>query len=182
MSQKSTKKTAASKSQPLSASSKKAKRSEEEQLRESLREKEELYLRTLAEFDNYRKRVAKEGDAAAKASVRTLLLEMLDVQDSFERAFQSEALRNQVQVYQGVRSIQRQVHQLLEKRGVMSFESAGQKFDPTLHEAVDAEPSHRFAEGIVSREVQKGYVWKGKVLRLAKVVVVRNSPKTRIER
>src|SRR6187401_1312722 len=92
-----------------------------EVLETQLREKEDLYLRTLAEFDNYRKRVSKEGESLTKARFQELFLELLLVHDSFDRAFQSEALKSDPQVYQGVRSIQRQVHQLLEKNGVMSF-------------------------------------------------------------
>jgi molecular chaperone GrpE len=103
-----------------------------------------------------------------------LVQEILLVQDGFDRAFQSEALRSDIETYQAVRSIQRQVHQLLEKQGIMSFESVGQTFDPTLHEAVDAEPSHRFRDGTVSRELRKGYVWGGKVLRPAKVILAKN--------
>jgi molecular chaperone GrpE len=150
--------------------------SELDELRAILREKDDQHARTLADFDNYRKRVAKEGDAAAKTGIRDLLMEILRVQDSFDRAFQSEALKADPQVYQGVRSIQRQVHQLLEKQGVMSFESAGQAFDPSLHEAVGAQQSQRFADGTILREVQKGYVWEGKILRPAKVVVAGNTP------
>lgn len=148
--------------------------SEADELRAALHQQEEEHARTLAEFSNYRKRVTKEGKAAAKSAVRELLLDIVSVQDSFDRAFQSEALRDDPQIYQGVRSIQRQVRQLLEKQGVMSFESVGQTFDPTLHEAVDTEPHDRLAEGAVCREVQKGYVWEGKVLRPARVVVVKN--------
>jgi molecular chaperone GrpE len=148
-----------------------------EVLETQLREKEDLYLRTLAEFDNYRKRVSKEGESLTKARFLELFLELLLVHDSFDRAFQSEALKSDPQVYQGVRSIQRQVHQLLEKNGVMSFESVGQNFDPSLHEAVSTESSDRFVDGTVIRELQKGYVWEGKVLRAAKVVVARNSPR-----
>lgn len=154
---------------------KKQKSSELEELKAVLQEKEELYLKMLAEFDNYRKRVAKEGDAAAKATIRELLLGMLAVQDSFDRAFQPEAQKVEPQVYQGMRSIQRQIHQLLEQRNVMSFDSVGQAFNPSLHEAVDTEPSQKFSDGIVSREIERGYVWEEKVLRPAKVVVVQNS-------
>jgi molecular chaperone GrpE len=144
-----------------------------EVLRAALHEKEALLAKTLAEFENYRKRTAKDGNAEAKAVVRELLLDLVAVQDSFDRAFQSEALKAEPQVYQGMRSIQRQIHQLLEQRGVMTFASVGQPFDPSLHEAVDTEPSPKFPEAAVSREVEKGYLWEGKVLRAAKVVVAK---------
>ena len=83
------------------------------------------------------------------------------------------------QVYQGMRSIQRQIHQLLERRGVLTFDSIGQAFDPSLHEAVDTDSSRKYPDATVSREVEKGYLWEGKVLRAAKVVVARALPSVR---
>jgi len=159
-------------SQPDTAS-KKTHASQLDELRAALQEKEALCAKTLAEFDSYRKRIAKDGNAEAKALIRDLLLDLVAVQDSFNRAFQSEALKAEPQVYQGMRSIQRQIHQLLEQRGVMSFDSAGQPFNPSLHEAVDTEPSRKYPDATVSREIEKGYLWEGKVLRAAKVVVAK---------
>jgi len=152
-----------------------------EALRAALQEKEALCAKTLAEFENYRKRTAKDGTAEAKALIRELLLDLVAVQDSFDRAFQSEALKAEPQVYQGMRSIQRQIHQLLEQRGVMTFDSVGQPFDPSMHEAVDTEPSHKYPEATVSREIEKGYLWEGKVLRAAKVVVAKALPSARVD-
>ena len=142
-------------------------------LRAALREKEALCAKTLAEFDNYRKRTAKDGNTEARVLIRELLLGLIAVQDSFDRAFQSEALKAEPQVYQGMRSIQRQIHQLLDQRGVMSFDSVGKKFDPSFHQAVDTEPSRKYPEATVSREIEKGYLWEGKVLRAARVVVAK---------
>lgn len=144
-----------------------------EELKAALHEKEALCAKTQAEFENYRKRTAKDGNVEAKAVIRELLSDLVAVQDSFDRAFQSEALKAEPQVYQGMRSIQRQIHQLLEQRDVLTFDSIGQPFDPSLHEAVDTEPSHKYPEATVSREIEKGYLWEGKVLRAAKVVVAR---------
>jgi len=144
-----------------------------DELRAALHEKEVLCAKTLAEFDNYRKRTAKDGNAEAKAVIRELLSDLVAVQDSFDRAFQSEALKAEPQVYQGMRSIQRQIHQLLEQRDVLTFDSVGQPFNPSLHEAVDTEPSQKYPDATVSREIEKGYLWEGKVLRAAKVVVAK---------
>jgi molecular chaperone GrpE len=158
------------------AASKKTHAAQLEELRDALHEKDVLCAKTLAEFDNYRKRTAKDGNAEAKAVIRELLLELISVQDSFDRAFQSEALKAEPQVYQGMRSIQRQIHQLLEHRGVLTFDSVGQPFNPSLHEAVEAEPSQKYPDTTVSREIEKGYLWDGKVLRAAKVVVAKALP------
>jgi molecular chaperone GrpE len=150
-----------------------------EELRAALKEKEALCAKTLAEFKKYRNRTAKDANAEAKALIRELLLDLVAVQDSFDRSFQSEALKAEPQVYQGMRSIQRQIHQLLEQRGVLTFDSVGQQFDPSMHEAVDTEPSHKYSEATVSREIEKGYLWEGKVLRAAKVVVAKALPSVR---
>ena len=152
-----------------------------EELREALHEKEALCAKTLAEFDNYRKRTAKDGNAEAKAVIRELLLDLVAVQDSFDRAFQSEALKAEPQVYQGMRSIQRQIHQLLEQRSVLTFESVGRPFNPSLHEAVGTEPSQKYPDATVSREIEKGYLLEGKVLRAAKVVVAKALPSVRVD-
>jgi molecular chaperone GrpE len=178
--QKSRKSAAQPPSHPGSAL-KKAHADQLEELRAALQEKEALCSKTLAEFENYRKRTAKDGTTEAKALIRELLLDLLAVQDSFDRAFQSEALKAEPQVYQGMRSIQRQIHQLLEQRGVLTFDSVGQLFDPSMHEAVDTEPSHKYPEATVSREIEKGYLWEGKVLRAAKVVVAKALPSVRVD-
>jgi molecular chaperone GrpE len=178
--QKSRKPVTHSPSQPGSAL-KKTHADQLEELRAALKEKEALCAKTLAEFENYRKRTAKDGNTDAKALIRELLLDLLAVQDSFDRAFQSEALKAEPQVYQGMRSIQRQIHQLLEQRGVLTFESVGQPFDPSMHEAVDTEPSRKHPDATVSREVEKGYLWEGKVLRAAKVVVAKALPTVRVD-
>jgi molecular chaperone GrpE len=147
--------------------------SELEELRSTLKLKEDQLLRTLAEFDNYRKRIAKEVEDIGKAGKRELLLGILPVLDSFERAFQSEALRADTPVYKGIRSIQKQLQQLLDQHQVINFESLGQHFDPHLHEAVGTEPSSKYPEGVITKETQRGYLWEGKVLRPAQVIVAR---------
>jgi len=178
--QKSRKSVAYSSSQPGSVV-KKTHAQQLEELRAALKEKEALCAKTQAEFENYRKRTAKDGNVEARVLIRELLLDLVAVQDSFDRAFQSEALKAEPQVYQGMRSIQRQIHQLLEQRGVLTFESVGQPFSPSLHEAVDTEPSHEYPEATISREIEKGYLWEGKVLRAAKVVVTKALPFVRVD-
>ncbi|MEW5978520.1 MAG: nucleotide exchange factor GrpE [Acidobacteriota bacterium] len=139
-----------------------------------LQEKEDQLLRTLADFDNYRKRVAKEGADIGKAGKKALLLGLLDVLESFRLAFLSEAVRNQVDTYHGFRGIQRQLEQLLDQHEIVSFDSVGNAFDPAFHEAVDTEFSAKYPAGYVSHQLQPGYLWKGKVLRPAKVIVARD--------
>jgi molecular chaperone GrpE len=138
-------------------------------------EKEQL-LRTLADFDNYRKRLGREIDDIGKAGKRDVLLGVLAIMDSFERGLQSEALKIDHPIHAGVISIYRQLQHLLEQHQVMGFDSLGQRFDPNLHQATEAEFSQRYPEGIITQEVQKGYLWEGKVLRPAQVIVSKGSP------
>jgi molecular chaperone GrpE len=146
------------------------------ELEQALRQKEDQLVRTLADFDNYRKRLGRELDDIGKAGKRDLLLGLLDVVDSFERALQSEALKKETPVHVGVRSIYRQLQQLLEQHQVMSFGSLGQRFDPNLHQATHTEPNTRYPEGTITQEIHKGYLWDGKVLRPAQVIVSLGNP------
>lgn len=146
------------------------------ELEQALKQREDQLLRTLADFDNYRKRIAKESDDIGKAGKRDILLGLLSVMDSFERAFQSEALKKDSAFYSGFRSIFRQLEQLLEQQEVLSYESLGQSFDPNLHLATGTEVNPRYPEGAVCQEIQKGYLWEGKVLRPAQVLVSKGIP------
>ena len=146
------------------------------ELEQTLKQREDQLLRTLADFDNYRKRISREVDEIGKAGKRDLLLGLLSVMDSFERAFQSEALKRDSAVYSGFRSIFRQLQQLLEQHQVMSYESIGQAFDPNLHQATGTDVNPGYPEGAVSQEIQKGYLWEGIVLRPAQVLVAKGAP------
>ena len=146
------------------------------ELEQELKLKEEQLLRTLADFDNYRKRLGREIDDIGKAGKRDVLLGILTIIDSFERALQSEDLKKEHPVHAGVLSIYRQLQQLLEQQQVKSFASHGQRFDPNLHQATEAEFSQRYPEGTITQEVQKGYLWEGKVLRPAQVIVSKGNP------
>lgn len=141
------------------------------ELEEELKQEKDKLLRTLADFDNYRKRLGREIDDIGKAGKRDVLLGVLVIMDSFERALQSEALKLDHPIHAGVVSIYRQLQHLLEQHQVMSFESLGQRFDPKLHQATETEFSPHHPEGIIIQEIQKGYLWEGRVLRPAQVIV-----------
>jgi len=152
------------------------------ELEQELKKEKDQHLRTLADFDNYRKRVGREIDDIGKAGKRDVLLGVLAIMDSFERGLQSEALKSDHPIHAGVISIYRQLQRLLEQHQVMSFESVGQRFDPNLHQATEAEFNQRYPEDIITQEVQKGYLWEGKVLRPAQVIVSRGTPPTEAPR
>ncbi len=144
-----------------------------EQGREAQAEYKDLYLRTLADFDNYRKRVERERDDIGAAGKRDLLLGIVDVVDNFERALDSAAdLDGECGgIAAGVTAIYRQMRRLLESNGVEPYESVGERFDPELHEAVGVTPSDSVPEDHVVSEIRGGYGWNGRLLRPAKVFV-----------
>ena len=152
-------------------------------LREALeaktREAEEhrdRYLRAAAEFDNARKRAAREREEYTRYANESLLRELLPVLDNFERALQ--AARGEpvaAAVTAGVELIQRELLRVLEKFGVTSFTSVGQPFDPERHEAIARVPALGRPEGTVMDETARGYLFNGRVLRPA-MVTVASSP------
>jgi len=139
-------------------------------------EHRDRYLRAAAEFDNARKRAARERDEYTRYANEALLRELLPVLDNFERALQSA--RNETTaaaVTAGVELIQRELLRVLEKFGVTSFTSVGQPFDPERHEAIARVPAQGQPEGTVVDETARGYLLNGRVLRPA-MVTVASSP------
>jgi molecular chaperone GrpE len=142
-------------------------------------EHRDRYLRAAAEFDNARKRAARERDEYTRYANESLLRELLPVLDNFERALQSA--RNETTaaaVTAGVELIQRELLRVLEKFGVTSFTSVGQPFDPERHEAIARVPAQGQPEGTVVDETARGYLLNGRVLRPA-MVTVASSPDSR---
>ena len=141
-----------------------------ERLKQELSRERDLRLRALADFDNYRKRVQREGDSAAQAGKRQLVLELLGVMDDFERAL-AYADSAPGSVLTGARVIYQRLMGLLQAQGVVPYTSAGQPFDPALHEAVDVINTDQAAPGVVLNELSHGYRWGDEVLRPARVRV-----------
>jgi len=134
-----------------------------------LKEMEDRYLRLAAEFDNFRKRTAKEFQMVIRTANAGILLELLELSDNFERAL-SASTENSESLRQGVELINHQLKALLKKEGVEELDVANRPFDPATAEGVmqmeSAEP-----EGKVIEVLSKGYALGGQVLRPAKVVV-----------
>jgi molecular chaperone GrpE len=152
---------------------------QEEQVEESVdpvaaaqRERDE-YLDALqrlkAEFDNYRKRVARDQhDLAARAHER-LVKELVPVLDDLERALEAAAAHEEAQLEEGVRLVHRSLAAALAKEGLAEIETDG-KFDPHTQEALLSQPSEA-DEGTVIQVLQKGYKLGERVLRPARVIV-----------
>jgi molecular chaperone GrpE len=129
-------------------------------------------LRVMAEFDNARKRAARDREDYTRFANESLLRELLPVLDNFDRALQ--AARNEpgaAAVTAGVELIQRELLRVLEKFGVTTFEAVGQPFDPTRHEAVARVSDPSRPDMTVVAETARGYMLNGRVLRPAMVTV-----------
>jgi molecular chaperone GrpE len=147
-----------------------AARAEIERLTQELSRARDMHLRALADFDNYRKRVQRERDSTAQAGKRQLVLALLDVMDDFERAL-AYASAAPASTLEGARVIHQRLRDLLQAQGVVPYTSAGQPFDATLHEAVDAIQTGQAPSGVVLDELSHGYRWGDEVLRPARVRV-----------
>jgi len=140
------------------------------QLRGELYKKEDKYLRTLADFENYRKRVDRDKARVNAEKERIVLLELLEVIDSFEKALFS--FLEDKNLEESLLPVYNQLLGVLDRRGIISFESIGESFDPMFHEAILATPSDKYPSGTIIGEIQKGYMIGDEVLRLARVQVV----------
>jgi molecular chaperone GrpE len=141
-----------------------------ERLTQELNRARDMHVRTRADFDNYRKRVQREGDRAAQAGKRQLVLALLDVMDDFERAL-TYANTAPASILAGARVIHQRLTDVLRAQGVVPYSSAGQPFEPALHDAVDVIHTDQASPGVVLDELSHGYRWGDEVLRPARVRV-----------
>jgi len=144
-----------------------------ERIRKEADEARDRALRTLAEFDNYRKRNERERREAVENGAAGVLRDLLEVADNFDRALEHPGPGIPPAFLEGMTLIARGLHDLLDRRGVKRIDAAGKSFDPHVHEAISSEPSDDMEPNHVLREVQSGYVLGDRVLRPAKVVVSR---------
>jgi molecular chaperone GrpE len=146
-----------------------------DELGETQRERDEyleLAQRTKADFENYRKRVARETAAALARGKAELARELLPAIDNLERALAAgqDAAAHKALV-EGVAMVRDELHSRLRAAGVESFDPTGEKFDPQVHEAISVKPEEGTEAGVVVETVEKGYRLDGQVLRPARVVV-----------
>jgi molecular chaperone GrpE len=130
----------------------------------------DLARRAQADFENYRKRAAKEAAAAGERAKSGLVRELLPVVDNLERALAS-AGTNEEHLSAGVQLVHSELVAVLERHGVVGFDPAGERFDPTEHEALSTRDQDGAEPGVVLDVVEKGYRANGSVLRPARVVV-----------
>jgi molecular chaperone GrpE len=125
--------------------------------------------RVAAEFDNYRKRVARDQQSLAARAHERLVKELLPVLDDLERALEAASEHEEAKLEEGVRLVHRELQEALAKEGLREIETNG-NFDPHVHEALLSQPSER-EDGAILEVLQKGYRLADRVLRPARVVV-----------
>src|SRR5712692_1634151 len=139
----------------------------------ALAEKEEAHdrlLRKQAEFDNYRKRMARERDEIVQFAAMEIIRSLLPVLDDFERDLKAPAEGEGEEYRKGVEMIYKRLYDSLVQAGLTPIESAGKKFDPHLHQAVDTVKGD-YEDHTIVEEYQRGYEFKGRLLRPAMVKV-----------
>jgi molecular chaperone GrpE len=145
----------------------------EDKYKEELSQANDKFLRLYAEFDNFRRRTAKEREEARKTEGKDVIVALLPVLDDFERAIRSmENATDIVAVKEGVALIQNKMKNILTQKGLKEMQSIGSPFNPDLHEAITNIPAPTDdMKGKVIDEMEKGYELNDKVIRFAKVIV-----------
>lgn len=134
----------------------------------------DAWMRSAADFDNFRKRTRKELEDARRSGREDLLRAVLPVFDNLERAIQSALRTKDVKaVADGLAMVQRQFTEALGREGIARIATVGQAFDPSLHEAIQQVETSDHAPGTVLAEVQPGYTQGDRLMRAAMVVVAK---------
>lgn len=154
---------------------KKSKKEEElqkklEETQAALEKQKDQFLRTAAEYDNYRKRSEREKTAVYADATAAAVKEILAVQDNLERALAQENA-SAADLHKGVEMVKNQMDAALSKLGVTAMGAAGEAFDPEMHNAVSHIEDEAQGENVISEVFQKGYKIGDKVIRHAMVVV-----------
>jgi len=151
----------------------------ESELGEARRRAEEYLIdvrRVAADFDNYRKRVARDSEAQVQRAAESIVSELLPVLDNLERAVDASEHHEEAKVAEGVAMVRQQLADLLRRRGLEEIEAEpGETFDPHMHEALSHQPSEH-PEGTIAAVWQRGYRLGDRVVRAARVVVSAGTP------
>ena len=139
----------------------------------------DLALRSQADFENYKKRAAREKEEAIKYANSSLLDRLIAIVDNFELGLSAAKSDGRISpiLYSGMSMVLKQLTDFLADNGLQPIDAEGQKFDPNLHEAIAHEPSDEVAEGVVLRQMRRGYRLKDRLLRPSSVVVSSGSRK-----
>lgn len=141
---------------------------EARKLNEKIKELTDTLQRVQADYENYKKRVERDIRHFAECANKDIIAKLLPVLDSFELAIKNK--ENKDDFIKGVELIYSSLFSMLEKEGLRPIKAEGKKFDPFCHEALISEKSDK-EEGIVTEELQKGYMLKNNILRASKVKI-----------
>ena len=147
------------------------------QLKAELSKYKDVALRSVADLDNYRKRMAREKDDAIRYANSNFLERLIPILDNFELGLQAAKTGgSQSAVQDGMVMVFKQLQDFLASCGVETIDATGQHFDPNVHEAIAQEQNAEIAEGFVVRQLRKGYRLKDRLIRPANVVVSKGAP------
>ncbi len=167
--------TADSTQEPSKADKKEKKKKDKKQdaMKEKVEELEDRVKRQMAEFDNFRKRTEKEKTAMFETGARSVIEKILPVVDNFERGLASVSEEEKDgALAQGMQMIYKQLMTELENLDVKPIPAVGEEFNPEFHNAVMQTESDEFESGVIAQELQKGYTYRGSVVRHSMVAVV----------
>jgi len=133
------------------------------------------YKRLLAEFDNYKRRTEKEKMEVSSITIKNFAIDLITVIDDFERTLDLSSNEGNEESYiDGVKLIYEKMNKILMDKGIKSFNSMGEIFDPEIHEAISSQKDKKNKDGTILNEFLKGYKYKGKIIRHSKVIVAKN--------
>lgn len=129
------------------------------------------YLRTLAEYDNFKKRSQKEKDDIFSFAVADTIEKLLPVADNLDRAILALGENEHSEFAEGVKMVSKQLYEIFEKIGVTEIKAIGEQFDPNIHNAVMHIEDENIESNIITEEFMKGYKYKERVIRHSMVKV-----------
>jgi len=151
----------------------------QEQLAQVEQERQKLYerlQRTMADFQNYQKRVAREREELTQRAQASALEALLPVLDDLDRGIEhaeANSTAEESALLSGFKMVRQRMLDLLRQQGVEPIDSVGRQFDPAYHDAIMEQEAEALPEGTVLQELHRGYLFKGKTLRPARVIVVK---------
>jgi molecular chaperone GrpE len=143
-----------------------------EDLRQQLDAQGDRYLRLMAEFDNFKKRVSRDYERLVESANERLMVELIEVRENLERAVKAGEECNEVKtIHEGMKLIFTKFNDVLLKNGLETFGAVGEPFDPKLHNALMKRPNDTVPEDHIIEVFERGYFLKKRVIKHAKVVV-----------
>jgi molecular chaperone GrpE len=144
------------------------------ELQAKLSEAQQSYLYLKADFENYKKQAIKERSKLLKYAGETVLIDLLEILDNFERALEIEVTSENIESFvDGIKMISGELRAAVERHGIKEIPAKGEKFDPTVHAALSSEPSSEIQPGYITQVFKKPYKLHDKVLRVGQVVVAK---------